>query len=155
MLLIISAQFLCVNVFRSLEFQPRNEILFNYMASMFWDLPTHFPKWLDHFTVLPAMLEGSNLSKILSIFTIILIIVNLTGQQYFSMVLICISLITNSCVYWPSAYVEKCLPTPLFFLNCSSLCILDTCTLFDTWLQTSISDSIHCFLSNFLPNLEI
>lgn len=56
------------------------------------ELPACVPKWLHHFTTLPALHEGSSFS--ISPPTLVFILATLLGEN-FIVVLICISLLTN------------------------------------------------------------
>ena len=126
---------------------PRSGIAGLYIAEHFEELPNRFPKQLHHFTFAPAVSDGSNFST--SPVTLIFVCLFLTAipvgtKWYLTVVLICISLMTNDIEHHFMCLLAICifsLETSLLksFANVLTEWLLSHCWEFQSFFPLSYS----------------
>lgn len=109
---------------------PKSRLAGSYGNSVypFEKLPDHFPKWLHHFPLLPAVYEDSSFSMALAALMNhhLTLAILVCMKRYLIVVLISISLMTDdfellSCTYWLFVYLLRISicsdPLPIFKLG--------------------------------------
>jgi len=131
------------------------------------ELPNYFLKWMHHFIFPPAVCEGSDFSTSSPVFFIIVILMDIIW--YLTVVLICISLITNHVGHLFTYLLAMCLSSLkkclfisfahfLFGLLLSCMCplyVVDSRLLLDVSFANIFSYSVCCLFTFLMVSFEV
>lgn len=159
--------FICSYVFISFGYVPRSGIAGAYGNCIFNILRSClivFQSWLHYFTVSPVVYEGCDFPTFLmrhslrSIFLIIAVLMDI--KEYFTVFLICISLMANNVlsifpfVCWPVVFLlwrNVCLdPLPVFWLTYDSFDYWLVRVFYIVWIQLSYQIGLADIFSHSL-----